>query len=101
MSKVQVNGVKFSSAPEAVPYELNGSYPTVTVRWDAPAVSKIEIHMQKPDGTLFAAGGSVGTAITGPWVQPQTFFYLQDVSNGSPGTTLAVIEAVVCKSCKA
>jgi hypothetical protein len=67
---------------------------TTTLLWNAPASTAVEIHVGAPDGILFAAGGSNGSATTGPWVTNGELFYLQDVTGGKPLTaanTLAVL----------
>jgi hypothetical protein len=52
------------------------------VLWNAPTASSIEIHVGSPTGTLFAAGGAEGAAVTGAWVTDGMTFYLQDRTNG-------------------
>ena len=70
----------------------------VTLTWDAPGVSQVEIHVGAPDGILLAGGEHSGTATTGVWVSNGTKFFLQDVSGGKPPTaahTLAQVTVVV------
>ncbi|MGA7409282.1 MAG: hypothetical protein WBW33_02290, partial [Bryobacteraceae bacterium] len=65
-----------------------------TIQWNAPNATSVEVHVSAPNGTLFAAGGSSGTAPTGQWVSDGTTFYLQDTTGGKPLTganTLAVV----------
>ena len=65
-----------------------------TLQWNAPAGSTVQIRVGNPAGTLFAEGGSTGTATTGNWVTNGMLFYLQDVTGGKPLTaanTLAVL----------
>jgi Bacterial Ig-like domain (group 3)/FG-GAP-like repeat/FG-GAP repeat len=67
---------------------------TTTLQWNAPAGSTVQIRVGNPAGTLFAEGGSTGTATTGNWVTNGMLFYLQDVTGGKPLTaadTLAVL----------
>ena len=51
---------------------------TTTISWNAPNASYVEIHVGSPDGPLFASGGNLGSAQTGPWVTDGMTFYLQD-----------------------
>ncbi len=61
---------------------------TTTLSWNAPGASVVEVHLNSPTGALFSLSGSTGTATTGPWVTDGMVFYLQDVSQGHPGTTV-------------
>jgi hypothetical protein len=66
---------------------------TTTLQWNAPIGSTVQIRVGNPAGTLFAEGGSIGTATTGRWVTNGMLFYLQDITSGKPPTsanTLAV-----------
>ena len=49
---------------------------------------QLEVHVTSPTGPLFAAGGTTGTATTGPWAYPGDQFFLVDKATG---TTLATI----------
>jgi len=64
-----------------------------TSRW----VSAVEVHVNSPDGPLFArtAGGHSGSAVTGKWVVDGTTFYFQNVSNGLPLTSANTLASVV------
>ena len=66
---------------------------TVTLTWSAPGASTTEIHVLSPAGTLFSRSGNAGSATTGNWVTDGMQFYLQDVSQGAPGTTHAIFTA--------
>ncbi len=52
-----------------------------TVYWKVPEVSSVEIHVNSPDGALFAEGESEGSAETKDWVKDRMVFYLLDSSN--------------------
>jgi hypothetical protein len=85
-------------SPIYAPYSPIGYLGTATLTWDSPLTSNVEIHLNAPNGPLFAAGYSKGSAATGPWVTNGTKFYLQDVSNGFPlnsDHTLAMVGATV------
>jgi hypothetical protein len=80
------------ASPNPAQPGANG-YGTTTLLWNAPAGAAVEIHVGAPNGVLFAAGGSSGSANTGIWVTNGMLFYLQDVTGGKPLTsanTLAV-----------
>jgi hypothetical protein len=59
-----------------------GALGVAHVVWNAPQARVVEVHVGAPDGPLFAAGSSKGSAVTGIWVRDGTIFYLQDRSNG-------------------
>jgi 2-polyprenyl-3-methyl-5-hydroxy-6-metoxy-1,4-benzoquinol methylase len=65
------------------------------VSWMTYATNKVEIHLDAPDGPLFARSGpGIFSQETGQWVRDGTKFYLQNVSKGLPLTaenTLAVV----------
>jgi hypothetical protein len=66
--------------------------------WQVPAEMYVEVHVDKPDGTVFTASKGPGTAQTGPWVQNGMQFFLQDASNGKARTaqnTLAHVKVEV------
>jgi hypothetical protein len=67
-------------SPIYVPY---GSLGTATLHWNTPSSANTELHVNAPDGPLFAAGGSEGTATATGWVTNGMTFYLQDVSAGA------------------
>lgn len=79
----------FTIAPSPIyaPYTPNGFLGTATLSWNSPLSSNVEIHLNAPDGPLFARGNSQGSATTGAWVANGMTFYLQDVSNGWPLTS--------------
>lgn len=53
--------------------------------FSAPGATEVEIHVNKPWGTLFARFyGDHGSAVTGDWIRDGMRFYLQDVSDGQP-----------------
>jgi uncharacterized protein (TIGR03118 family) len=49
-----------------------------TVSWNAPSSNSVEIMVGSSGGTLFAEGGSTGSAQTGAWVDNGTGFFLLD-----------------------
>jgi 2-polyprenyl-3-methyl-5-hydroxy-6-metoxy-1,4-benzoquinol methylase len=70
-----------------------------TLLWLAHGTSKVEIHVNAPDGPLFAtAGPSRHSRPTGRWVRDGTTFYLQNVSRGLPLTAENTIATVTLRS---
>ena len=54
-----------------------------TLSWRAHGTSKVEIHVNAPNGRLFAtAGPGRHSQPTGRWLRDDTTFYLQNVSKG-------------------
>ncbi|MGA7410749.1 MAG: glycoside hydrolase family 44 protein [Bryobacteraceae bacterium] len=51
-----------------------------TISWNAPGSSAVEVHVGTASGTLFAAGGSSGSAMTGDWVSNGMVFVLVDAN---------------------
>ncbi len=83
-----------SASPNPIPVPPGSLYGATTIQWSASSAQRVEIHVGSPTGTLFAGGGSTGSATTGAWVTDGLSFYLQDTSGGKPLTaanTLAVV----------
>ncbi len=53
-----------------------------TLHWKVEGVSKVQVHVSKPDGPLFAQSGPTGSAETGNWVRDDMIFYLVDPNTG-------------------
>jgi SAM-dependent methyltransferase len=67
--------------------------------WRAYGASEIEVHVDAPDGTLFARTDSGHhSEATGQWVRDGTTFYLQNVSGGLPLTSENTIAMVTLRS---
>ena len=66
-----------------------------TLSWMTYAANRVEVHVDAPDGLLFARSGpGIFSQGTGQWVRDGTKFYLQNVSKGLPLTpenTIAVL----------
>lgn len=63
-----------------------------TLTWQIPANMFVEVHVDKPDGALFASSKGPASSQTGFWVKNGTQFFLQDVTNGkarNAGNTVA------------
>ncbi len=53
-----------------------------TLTWQIPANMFVEVHVDAPDGALFASSKGPSQEQTGFWVKNGTQFFLQDVSDG-------------------
>jgi 2-polyprenyl-3-methyl-5-hydroxy-6-metoxy-1,4-benzoquinol methylase len=70
-----------------------------TVSWMTYATSKVEVHLDSPDGPLFAKSGpGLFSQTTGQWVRDGTRLYLQNVSDGLPLTGENTIAIVTLRS---
>jgi len=96
------NGASVQAAPVGSitaspnPFSANQyGFGQTTVSWTANVTSRAEVHINSPDGPMFA-GSDPGTFSqpTGPWVSNGMTFYLQDVSNGLPLTTANTLATV-------
>jgi len=68
------------------------------VSWMTYATSKVEVHLDAPEGPLFARSGpGIFSQETGQWVRDGTTFYLQNVSRGLPLTQENTIATVVLR----
>jgi hypothetical protein len=90
----------FTLSPSTIfaPYSPQGLLGSTTVSWNSPYTPNVEVHINAPNGALFTAGASTGSAAANGWVTDGTVFYLQDVSNGFPlnaNHTLATATAKV------
>jgi 6-phosphogluconolactonase len=80
---------------------VSGIHTTVTLAWNAPEATEVEIHLDRPDGPNMGRHGAYGTTTTGPWVAHGQSFFLQDVSEGKPLTaenTLGTVRVMVRSS---
>jgi SAM-dependent methyltransferase len=70
-----------------------------TLSWLAHGTSKVEVHVDAPDGLLFARHGPGRySQPTGQWVRDGTTFYLQNVAKGLPLTAENTIATVTLRS---
>jgi hypothetical protein len=70
-----------------------------TLSWLAHGTSRVEVHVDAPDGLLFARHGPGRySQPTGQWVRDGTTFYLQNVSKGLPLTPENTIATVTLRS---
>jgi hypothetical protein len=61
-----------------------------TISWNAPGSTGVEVHVGTATGTLFASGGSSGSAQTGEWVSNGMVFVLVDASTHKQLATTTV-----------
>jgi hypothetical protein len=90
-------GRSFTASPN--PIAVTGSTPhgRTTISWYVPDVQEVQVRVGSPNGPLFAAGGSRGSAETGVWVADGTTFYLQDVTGGKALTAANTIATLVAR----
>jgi len=70
-----------------------------TLSWLAHGTSRVEVHVDAPDGLLFARHGPGRySQPTGQWVRDGTTFYLQNVSKRLPLTSENTIATVTVRS---
>ena len=68
-----------------------------TISWTTTA-KRVDLRIGGPNGSLFASGGTKGSAHTDDWVRDGMTFYLQDADAAdplSPAATLASLKLVV------
>lgn len=82
----------FNATPN--PVYSTGPLGATTLTWNAPNSTDVEVHVGAPDGPLFAAGPSTGSATTFDWVTDGMVFYLQDVTYNQPLTLNSTLSAV-------
>jgi hypothetical protein len=82
-------GNPFVASPNPAPVAYGESLGQTTLYFNVPGANTLQIRVNSPTGPLFAQTGASGTAVTGVWVSDGMTFYLQDISNGLPGVTVA------------
>jgi glucose/arabinose dehydrogenase len=66
-----------------------------TVTWTSAGTTRVEVHVDAPNGNMFAGSGpGTFSFTTGQWVQNGQTFYLQNVSNGLPLTSANTLAKV-------
>ena len=77
----------------------SGGLGQTTLSWLAHGTSKVEVHIDAPNGPLLARRGpGRHSEATGQWVRDGTTFYLQNVSKGLPLTAENTIARVTLRS---
>lgn len=90
-------GVTFSAVRNPVLRGANGAS-TLSLAWNAPGVTDVDIRIGAVNGNSLGRQGPFGTTTTGEWVSDGMMFYLQDVSGGKALTaenTLGTVRASV------
>lgn len=82
--------VSIAAAPNPIQVAAGVSLGETTISWNAPCATALEIRVGSVAGTLFAAGGSVGSAQTGNWVSNGMTFVLVDVATNVVVATTTV-----------
>ena len=87
-----------TASPNPIHPDAQGQGQT-TVSWMSYSTNKVEVHVDAPDGLLFARSGpGIFSQETGQWVRDGTKLYLQNVSRGLPLTAENTIAVVTIKS---
>jgi hypothetical protein len=94
------NPTVFYANPNPV-YSTTGLGSTTFTYNAGSGVSTIEIHVNSPTGPLLTQTGPSGTATADGWVTNGMKFYLQDTSNGEPGTTLGTVTVTLTTNASA
>jgi hypothetical protein len=89
--------VQLTAQPPVIRSDGSGLGVTELV-WQVPDGLAVELHVDSPDGPMFAAATASGRAKTEKWVKDGTEFFLQNVTGGKPLTrdnTLATVKVKV------
>jgi 2-polyprenyl-3-methyl-5-hydroxy-6-metoxy-1,4-benzoquinol methylase len=91
---------KGSITAEPNPFQADSNgFGRANVSWMTYATSRVEVHLDAPDGPLFArTGGGIFSKPTEQWVRDGTRLYLQNVSNGLPLAVENTIATVTLRS---
>jgi hypothetical protein len=66
-----------------------------TLAWTSYGTAAVEIHVNAPNGNMFAGSGPGSfSTTTGHWVRDGMTFYLQNVSHGLPLTSANTLATV-------
>lgn len=87
------DGNALTASPNPIT-SVSGGYGQTTLNWSAQTAQMVEIHVNTPDGPVFAGGGPTGSMQTGMWVTNGMKFFLQDVTGGkalTPANTIATL----------
>lgn len=89
-----LNKPEFRAQPQHIVQPDHSGLGVTELFWNVGDGVKIEIHVNSPNGQLFAVGEKAGHASTAKWVTNGMKFFLQNVTNGKPLTaenTIAVV----------
>jgi hypothetical protein len=89
-----------AAEPNPFPADSQGRGCT-TLSWMTYAANRVEVHVDAPDGPVFARSGpGIFSHKTALWVRDGTKFYLQNVSRALPLTHENTIAVVTLKQQK-
>ena len=79
-------GASITASPNPLVVDSRG-FGQTTLSWTSYATTKVEVHVNAPDGNVFTASGPGSfSKTTERWARVGMTFYLQNVSNGLPLT---------------
>ena len=84
----------FTATPNPIPDMTGNGLGIATLSFNFPTVSEVQVRVGAPDGGELSDSPGVGQAVTGPWVQNGTVFYLQNVTGGLPLTAANTLSAI-------
>jgi hypothetical protein len=91
---VTISGAATITAdPNPINLASGATVGVTTVTWNAPGSALVEVHIGSASGTLFAEGGSTGSALTGDWVTHGMVFVLVDAATHALLATTSVRQA--------
>lgn len=90
------DGNSLSANPNPIPAPAGG-YGQTTLTWNAVSAEMVEVHVDAPNGPLFAAGRPSRSMQTGEWVTDGMKFFLQDTTGGKPLTADNTLATLVVK----
>jgi hypothetical protein len=82
-----------TATPNPIHLEQTGAAVT-ELTWESANARELEVRLGAPDGHLVSRSGPAGRATTGDWVNNGMRFYLQDVTDGKPLTSLHTLDTV-------
>jgi hypothetical protein len=83
---------------QAIPRSIQSSFGFGKTRlvWRTERTTRLEVHVDAPDGRLLAYSQGSGDVLTGPWVSDGMTFFLQDLSDtAAPAGELTLDRVVV------
>ena len=87
-------GASISASPNPIATCDNSPLGATTLTWNTGTAAVVEVHVNAPNGTLFARTGPGTWSGPAPWVTNGMVFYLQDVSAGAPLTSANTLATV-------
>jgi hypothetical protein len=88
-----LNESSLSASPNPIPVSA-GQLGVTTLTWNAPSASIVQVRVNGPNGPLLTDNLKSGSMTTGAWVTNGMSFFLQDASNGNPGSASNTLASV-------